>query len=161
MWAQLVRAMDDNRYCLTVAYHPPAEAGYAEANYSVGYFCREIAVRQLHHVYEQHLPRVETRPIQLTLEPNIRRVLAAWGRNPTGKSLVEWQIDLCTAVLADLPNVKRKHLDDDSPTKAQAMERIEAQIKELKKTGRPVIPRTDPLYPFMLFDRDTAEMCRQ
>jgi hypothetical protein len=162
MWEEMLTKVDDDRYCLTVAYHPPNECGEAEDNYSVGYFCRITVIRQLDDVCRRHLPRRASRPIIVDLGADEITDLAAWRRKRKGKALYELQIEVCELYVANLPKVKRK--DDDEVTALdvnRAIQRIKAEIRTLKKTKRADLPETDPLFMFELYNSDTAEKCRR
>ena len=71
---------------------------------------------------------------------------------------LDHQITLCTWVFEKLPNAELRF----SPLeRAEAMEEIRKDLRDLIETRRPVIPLTDSLFDLMLFDRDTAEQCRR
>jgi hypothetical protein len=160
LWEELWRSGGDKRYCLTVAYHPPAESGEALGNYSVGWFCGRIAFDQAHWVYDRYLPH------DLGLPPFFKLLDAAEAnpeavpvrQKPKDETLLEHQIALCTWVLAILPKAKLRF---SRLTREEAMEEIRKELKDLEETRRPVIPVTDPLFDLMLYDRDTAEKCRR
>jgi hypothetical protein len=144
MWDELVRRMDDDRYCLTLM---GTNGDGCIGNYPVGYFCGELAYDWLVGVYEPHLPRDPARdgwPLRLYIGP-IDVGLKKWRKERADKQLYELQIEVCEEAIQALEKaakVPRREKD-------RARKEIEAEIATLKKTKRPIITgyRSDCPHP--------------
>jgi len=161
VWEVLLEKADDKRYALTLKQlNGPGDDECAVGHWTVGQICREIAGKQLSDTYRKHLPRAETRPIGLLVGPYLGD-LVAWRKKRKDKALYELQIEVCEMALAELAKVKEKEYDEGSPTKAQALWRIKAQIQTLRKTKRPVFAEAESAAWYPSYDPDDAKRYRE
>jgi hypothetical protein len=138
MWEELARMSDDRRYSLTVT----SQASEQSYNLTVGAVCRHLAYDRLVGVFRQHLPYGRGRPDaspRIQLEIGINN-LAAWQKERKDKSLWELQIEVCERALEELPKAKGV----SQAKLVGAGKKIKSEIKNLKRTKRPVVWPSDP-----------------
>ena len=156
LWEELVRHVDDERYSLTVMNNSGV---YAEGNMTVGYFCLDLAEKQLRRVFERHLPAKERdeRERKIPIPVGIETNLKVWRQKRMKKSFCELQIEVCEQALKELDKVKGV-----AETKlAAAREGIAEEIKELKRTNRPVLIRASAVGGNDLYSARSAKGLRE
>ena len=131
-WPELVRHLDDERYCMT--YDSFGFAG----NLSVGEICRWIIEYWLHAPYfnSQMVPHFELVWRKLDGYPGTLRKeqLKRWCEKRSHKKLYELQIEACEWVLRIIPT-----LDDlEEQERIVFRKAIEHRIEELRKSQKPV-----------------------
>jgi hypothetical protein len=136
VWDQMLRKGGDQRYSLTYI-----NKGDCPENLWVGYFCGSFAYLRLAGVFEQHLPpdpHNDSRAVYLDLRIGD---LVEWRKERKDKAFYELQIEVCQRALKALRKVK----DISRDKKDAACKKIEAEIKKLRKTKRPIYLKTNRL----------------
>jgi hypothetical protein len=154
VWEELVRKSDDRRYSLTTK-----NKAEDPENHSVGYFCSSLGWWWLKGVYEQHLPDDENSikegaKIDLGMENHSR--LADWRKKRKDKTLYQLQLELCEIVVARLAKVK----GISQKVRDSTRKKIEAEIKKLRRTKRPIFVETN-IAGIELYDADEAKKIRK
>jgi hypothetical protein len=93
LWPELVKHLDDNRYCLTVFTF--TESTY---NWTIGDVCRELIGATLAKPYDRNLSPSSLRIYAAMSRPEIARdakKLKAWCEERENKRLYEMQIEVC------------------------------------------------------------------
>jgi hypothetical protein len=159
MWEELVKNLGDKRYSMTLKFADD-DLCLVDSHWTVGEFCREIALHELREVWRRHLPTVHGRQIPLHGDGGYFE-LGAWRQKRKDKALFQLQIESCEWALAALTKVRERDFDEESPTKAQAMKRIKAEINSLRKTKRPVILECTPTPGLEFYTPKHARTCRE
>lgn len=143
VWEAMVRKGNDRRYCNT-SYSGSSGDVYID---SVGLICSDFAYERLCYVFARHLPSLPPHgcPIQFW---DVKENMPAWRNKRKDKSLYQLQIEMCEMALRELRKLDPHDLSDKG--KAEARKKIEADIKELRKTKRPIMKKPseyNPGYP--------------
>lgn len=129
-WSELVRHLDDKRYCITYALFRSAW------NFSVGDICEEIISEHLSEAYYEHVPDSEMVYSHLHIPAVVREGrLKSWCEERSRRKLYELQIEMCEWAIRKLPTVPE--LSDEDRRNATAA--IKRQIETLRKSKKPVL----------------------
>lgn len=150
LWDALVQKVDDNRYCVATYSGNTSDVEIR----SVGQVCHPLAYGRLCDVFEQHLPSFPPHGCPIYLQ-EVGRDLPGWRKDRKDKALHQLQIEVCEIALRKLSKLDVKEVSDKE--KAEAQKKIEAEIKELRRTKTPKEGGGTPRpYP-----RDEAERVRE
>jgi arsenate reductase-like glutaredoxin family protein len=143
VWEAMVRKGNDRRYCNT-SYSGSSADVYID---SVGEICSKFAYKRLCGVFARHLPSLPPHgcPIQFR---DVRKNMTAWRDKRKDKSLFQLQIEMCEMALRELAKLDANDFSDKE--KAEVRKKIEADIKDLRKTKRPIVEKPsvyNPGYP--------------
>jgi hypothetical protein len=154
LWEELVRRSEDPRYCCIVVV--PEDQLNAKT-YSVGDVCFDLAYARLVEVFERHMPPdpdKNGRPLTVDLGFG---GLADWRKERMKKSLYQLQIEVGERMVRELSRLKLGGKWKERI--ASARKKIEAEIKNLRRTGKPVILKGDP-FTDLLYDKEAAKRVR-
>jgi hypothetical protein len=135
-WPELVKHIDDKRYCMTVKMFDDSIC-----NWNVGNFCRDIMGRSLSEAYYRNL-RPLTKIVYIKLRwPEIAhdpKRLKLWLKERSKKKLYELQIEMCEWAI---PVVEKDDFRDPRITikmKQDWIKAIQAEIKSLRESKKAV-----------------------
>ena len=150
LWDALVQKVDDPHYCVATYSGNTSDVEMR----SVGQVCHRLAYGRLCDVFEQHLPSFPPHGCPIYLQ-EVGRDLPGWRKDRKDKALYQLQIEVCEITLRKLVELDAKEVSDKE--KAEARKKIEAEIKELRRTKTPKEGGGTPRpYP-----RDEAERVRE
>ena len=161
LWEELVRRSADPGYCCIVVVPVDREN---PTTYTVGDVCAGLAYARLTGVFARHIPRDSNRNGRaLTVDLGFDR-LADWRKERMQKSLYQLQIEVGERMVRELSRLKLdgKRLKLDGKWKeriASAREKIEAEIKNLRRTKQPVILKGDK-FTDLLYSKEAARRVR-
>ena len=131
-WSELVRHLDDKRYCITYALFRSAY------NFSVGDICETIIGEHLSEAYYGHVPESDLTYSHLNYPAVVHEgKLKSWCQARSGKKLYELQIEMCEWSIRKLPTVPEVP-DEDC---RNAIVAIKRQIETLRKSKKPVLTK--------------------
>jgi len=135
LWEELVRREADPSYCVVVAIEKTEDAEIR----TVGDICTELAGLRLWGVFVEHFPtnpEKDGRPIYVDF--GIDGKLSDWRKERGKKSLYELQVELGEKALSELAKFKESSTNIPKEDVDLARRKIEAEIKELRRTKQPV-----------------------
>jgi hypothetical protein len=150
MWEELVRHIDDDRYCRTLK---DKNETFALGNWTVGRFCLTWADAWLIGVYVEHLPNDPNKdgyPLYLDLKLGN---LKEWRKQRQDKQLYELQIEVCEKAIELL-----KVADVRQHEKDQAKKEIGVEIVTLRKTKRPIFTDYMPIRKLFFSAKEAAKI---
>jgi hypothetical protein len=152
LWDELVRRIGDERYCRTTWDESAGDAW----DHTVGDECIELAYARLSYVFEEDFPSFQPHGCVIHLR-RLLRDLPAWRKARKDKPFYQLQIDVCELVLRELPKFDEK--DISAKEKAEGRRKVEAVIKKLRRTQRPIFEEYSRSIEW--YDADLADKIRQ
>ncbi|HEV3256149.1 MAG TPA: hypothetical protein VG013_04660 [Gemmataceae bacterium] len=153
LWEELVRKVDDPRYCVVVR---DGQAADAEIR-SVGDVCKDLANSRLVDVFCQHLPDDPNKPGTIYLDVGTTYI-AAWRKRRADKSLYQLQIEVCEVALRELSRDERV----SEKEKTSARKKIDAEITKLRRTKQPVFLKYPSFRGFeLVYTPEQAKLIRE
>jgi hypothetical protein len=133
-WRELLKHLDDKRYCITLE-----TMSGAIQNFTVGDICQIIIARTLSEAYYQKLAPETVQVYARLRTPQFgddKKKLQAWCEEHSKRKLYELQVEMCRWAIAEL---QRHDIPDVSTSDVKEWTTaIEAQIKSLNETKRAV-----------------------
>ncbi len=154
-WPVLLEFLDDKRYCITFQHDMSVR------NYSVGSICNVILEETFTAAHMEHCPGERGAFLQLSRPDPIRTpdLLKSWGREQRdkGRPLCEIQVQFCEWAIETIPELQS--VQDEE--KREAVGDIQSQIKELRRTKKPVAMKGIVLIEFRWpYSPERAEQIR-
>jgi hypothetical protein len=135
-WAELLKHMDDRRYCIT--YEVSGDA----VNEDVGGTCRSLVVDSLAMAYIGHIPHESSVAWSNLRIPEIARgdnaKLIAWCRKRSDKKLYELQIEMCEWAIRAVADLDVSEEEVSEKDREKSIAEIKAQIETLRKRKKAV-----------------------
>jgi hypothetical protein len=158
LWEELVRRSEDPGYCCIVVMPEDQEN---VTTYTVGRVCGPLAYARLVGVFARHMPAdpadEKGRPLAVRTGAGH---LADWRKERMQKSLYQLQIEVGERMVRELSRLKLggKRLKIKERI-ASAREKIEAEIKNLRRTKQPVILKGEK-FTDLLYSKEAAKRVR-
>jgi hypothetical protein len=158
LWEELVRRSADSGYCV-IKVVPEDQENVTPS--TVGKVCSRLAYARLVGVFVRHMPRdpndEKGRPLAVRTGAGH---LAEWRKERMQKSLYQLQIEVGERMVRELSRLKLsgKRLKIKERV-ASAREKIEAEIKNLRRTKQPVILKGDK-FTDLLYSKEAAKRVR-